>query len=76
MNWFKSNRQSVKDPLDSEHQELISYSSVDKKKRGSKRLEYSTPSKIKSNPSLSLEKVNTRTIDASKNSLSTVIKRK
>ena len=76
MNWLKANRLSAKDPLGSPSYDINMRSSVDTKNRSRKNLDFTTPSKIRSNPSFSLERANSNTIDSAKNSLSSIIKHK
>ena len=76
MNWLKANRLSVKDPLGSPTYDLSLRSSVDSKVKSNKNLDFTTPQKIKSNPSFSLEKINSKTIDSNKGSSTSIIKRK
>lgn len=54
MSWLRANRLSAKDPLSSPSYELDVRSSVDSKNRQNKNLDFTTPSKIRSNPSFSL----------------------
>ena len=54
MNWLKANRLSAKDPLGSPSYDINMRSSVDTKNRSRKNLDFTTPSKIRSNPSFSL----------------------
>ena len=56
MNWLRANRLSAQNPLESPAYDLNMRSSVDAKRNSNKSLEYSTPGKIKSNPSFSLSK--------------------
>ena len=62
MNWLRANRLSVKDPLGSPSYDLSLSSSLDTKSKSNHSLEMTTPEKIKSNPSFSLEKINSKTI--------------
>lgn len=62
MNWLRSNRVSVKDPIGPSVYASGLRSSVDAKSRPTQDSDFSTPDKIRSNPSFSLEKINSKTI--------------
>lgn len=53
MSWLRANRLSAKDPLDSSPHDINNHSSVDQKSKKYSKYDYSTPSKIRSNPSFS-----------------------
>ena len=76
MNWLRANRLSAKDPLATPSYALNMRSSVDSKRNSNRSMEFTTPEKIKSNPSFSLEKINSKTIDNNKSSMSTMPRRK
>lgn len=76
MSWLRSNRVSVKDPLSPSSYASGLRSSVDTKSRPTQDNNFSTPDKIRSNPSFSLEKINSKTIENSKSSLATILKNK
>ena len=76
MNWLRTNRLSAKDPLGAPSYALNMRSSVDSKHNSNRSMEFTTPEKIKSNPSFSLEKINSKTIDSTKVAQSTSPKRK
>jgi hypothetical protein len=76
MNWLRANRLSAKDPLASMSFNSGIRSSVDTKAKSIVDTDISTPDKIKSNPSFSLERINSKTIENTKTTLSTIIKRK
>lgn len=76
MSWLRANRVSAKDPLGNQNQSFAGRSSMDYKNKSSSDTDISTPDKIKSNPSFSLQKINERTIDSSKAPLSNIIKKK
>lgn len=54
MNWLRSNRVSVKDPIGPSVYSSGLRSSVDAKSRPTQDSDFSTPDKIRSNPSFSL----------------------
>lgn len=62
MNWLRANRLSAKDPLTTASFSSGLRQSVDTKMKNSQDSDLSTPDKIKSNPSFSLEKINAKTI--------------
>lgn len=76
MSWLRANRLSVKDPLGSMSFNSGIRSSVDAKSKPTLDTDISTPDKIKSNPSFSLERINSKTIENTKSTLSSIIKRK
>lgn len=66
MNWLKVNRVSAKDPLSVPPYDLSLPTSFGSKYKLSKSIELKSSEKIKSNPSFSLEKINSKTIDQGK----------
>jgi hypothetical protein len=62
MNWLRANRLSAKDPLGTSPLSTGLRSSVDTKSKQFQDSEINTPEKIRSNPSFSLEKINSKTI--------------
>lgn len=76
MNWLKANRLSVKDPFINPINDLSIRSSIDSKIRSTKGSENDSPEKIKSNPSFTLDKINTKTITNAKSNLASIIKHK
>lgn len=76
MNWLRANRLSAKDPIGSPPYALNMRSSVDAKRSSIRNMEMTTPEKIKSNPSFSLEKINSKTLDGTKSAMTSSIKRK
>lgn len=62
MSWFRANRVSVKDPLSPSSYGTPIRSSVDNKSKPTQDSDFSTPDKIRSNPSFSLERINSKTI--------------
>lgn len=76
MSWLKANRVSVKDPFSPSGPGVVLRSSVDAKFKPTQDSDFSTPDKIRSNPSFSLERINSKTIENSKSTLSSIIKRK
>lgn len=75
MSWLKANRVSAKQPINSSYN-IPNKSIVIPKQKSITNNDFTTPDKIKSNPSFSLEKVNSKTIDNPKATLSGMLKPK